>query len=157
MAIFSAIKYVIILLIVIAIGSGLWYVMNLKADLATSESNNQKQQDGIKEQQMLIEQMQQDVVSIQEANKSLQELNEKQKRDVNNMTSKFDKRDFGAFAASKPEVVQKLINRGTANAMRCFELAAGAALNEQEKNAKTPSEANRECPSLINPAYTNPN
>lgn len=157
MAIFSIIKYVVILLIVVAIGSGLWYVTNLKADLATSEANNQKLQDGIKEQQMLLEQMQQDVITIQETNKVLQQQNEKQRQDVNNLTSKFDKRDFGAFAASKPDVVQKLINRGTVNAMRCFELAAGAPLNETELNAKTPSEANRECPSLINPAYTNPN
>jgi hypothetical protein len=156
-AIFSIIKYVVILLIVVAIGSGLWYVTNLKADLATSEANNQKLQDGIKEQQMLLEQMQQDVITIQETNKVLQQQNEKQRQDVNNLTSKFDKRDFGAFAASKPDVVQKLINRGTVNAMRCFELAAGAPLNETELSAKTPSEANRECPSLINPAYTNPN
>jgi len=41
--------------------------------------------------------------------------------------------------------------------MRCIELASGAPLNEKEKNAKTPTEANRECPALINPAYSNPN
>ena len=150
----SFIKPLIYLVIVIVIAGGLWYVMNLKADLAISEANNQKLQDGIKEQQSLIEQMQRDIVQIQETNKQLAEQNEKQKQDVATLSSKFSKRDFGALAAEKPAVVEKLVNRGTANAMRCLELASGAPLNEKEKNAKTPTEANRECPTLINPSYS---
>jgi hypothetical protein len=60
------------------------------------------------------------------------------------------------LAAEKPAVVEKLVNRGTKNALRCMELAAGAPLTEAEKAAKTPMEANRECPSLINSDYTAP-
>lgn len=154
---FASIRLILILIIVVVLAAGGWYVMNLKADLAISESNNQKLQDGINEQQSLIENMQKDIADIQETNKQLNEQNEKQKQDVNVLTGKFDKRDFGAFAAQKPEIVEKLVNRGSENAMRCLELAAGAPLNEKEKAAKTPTEANRECPSLINPAYSSPN
>jgi predicted nuclease with TOPRIM domain len=152
----SFIKPLIYLVIVIVIAGGLWYVINLKADLAISESNNQKLQDGIKEQHSLIEQMQKDIVQIQETNKQLAEQNEKQKQDVATLSSKFSKRDFGALAAEKPAVVEKLVNRGTVNAMRCLELASGAPLNEKEKNAKTPTEANRECPALIDKNYQAP-
>ena len=53
-------------------------------------------------------------------------------------------------------MVEKLVNRGTRNALRCMELAAGAPLTEAEKAAKTPMEANRECPSLIDSDYTTP-
>jgi type II secretory pathway pseudopilin PulG len=153
----SAIKSVVYLAIVVVIAGGLYYVMNIKADLATSEANNQKLQDAIQVQKELIEQMQRDVEQIQETNKQLAEQNEKQRQDVNTLSSKFSKRDFGALAAEKPAVVEKLINRGTTNVMRCLELASGAPLNEKELNAKTPTEANRECPSLINPSYTAPN
>ena len=151
------IRAVLYFVIVIVVAGGLWYVINLKADLAISEANNQKLQDGIKEQHSLIEQMQRDITQIQETNKQLAEQNEKQKQDVATLSSKFSKRDFGALAAEKPAVVEKLVNRGTVNAMRCLELASGAPLNEKEKNAKTPTEANRECPALINPSYTAPN
>ena len=153
----SAIKAIVYLVIVVVIAGGLYYVINIKADLATSEANNQKLQDAIQVQKELIEQMQKDVEQIQETNKQLAEQNEKQRQDVNTLSSKFSKRDFGALAAEKPEVVEKLVNRGTANVMRCLELASGAPLNEKELNAKTPTEANRECPSLINPSYTAPN
>lgn len=150
---FGTVKLIIAAIIVGALLGAGWYITGLRANLAISEENNKKLADGLKEQSALIEQMKVDVAAIQEANKQLAEQNEKQKKDVDALTSKFDKRDFGAFAASKPDVVEKLINRGTENAMRCFELAAGAPLNEKEKQAKSPTEANRECPALINPSY----
>ena len=152
----GAIKAIVYLAIVVVIAGGLWYVMNIKADLATSEANNQKLQDAVQLQKDLIESMQKDIAQIQETNKQLAEQNEKQKQDVATLSSKFSKRDFGALAAEKPTVVEKLVNRGTANVMRCLELASGAPLNEKEKAAKTPTEANRECPSLIDNDYKAP-
>jgi len=156
MPIFAIIRLVIILVIVGVLAGGVWYVTNLKADLATSEANNRQLVEATREQNMLIEQMKQDVASIQQANAELQQQNEKQRRDVETLNSKFSKRDFGALAAEKPAVVERLVNRGSKNALRCMELASGAPLNEQEKAAKTPMEANRECPSLIDSDYTAP-
>jgi cytoskeletal protein RodZ len=152
----SIIKTVLYLVIVMIVAGGLWYIINLKADLAVSEMNNQKLQDATKAQSELIESMQKDIKLIQETNKQLAEQYEKQKKDVETLSSKFSKRDFGALAAEKPAVVEKLVNRGTKNVMRCLELASGAPLNETEKNAKSPTEANRECPSLIDSDYSAP-
>jgi type II secretory pathway pseudopilin PulG len=152
----SFIKPLLYLVIVLVIAGGLYYVINIKADLAISEANNQKLQDATRAQGELIEQMQRDIGQIQETNKQLAEQNEKQRQDVATLSSKFSKRDFGALAAEKPAVVEKLVNRGTANVMRCLELASGAPLNEKEKAAKTPTEANRECPSLIDSDYKAP-
>lgn len=150
------IKAIVALIIVLAlIGAG-WYVTNLKADLAVSQMNNEKLEEGIKEQQALMQQMQRDVESIKEINKDLNTQKDKLEKDKNDLTSKFDKRDFGKFAIEKPELVENLINKGTDNAFRCLELASGAPLNDKEKSAKTPKEANRECPSLVVPAYTTP-
>jgi ABC-type bacteriocin/lantibiotic exporter with double-glycine peptidase domain len=154
--ILPAIRMLLVVVVVAIIAGGLWYVINIKADLATSEANNRQLVEATREQNMLIEQMKQDVAAIQQANADLQQQNERQRRDVETLNSKFSKRDFGALAAEKPEVVERLVNRGSKNALRCMELAAGAPLNELEKAAKTPMEANRECPSLIDSDYTAP-
>ena len=146
----------LIAVVVAIIAGGLWYVTNLKADLATSEANNRELVTATREQNMLIEQMKQDVSAIQRAYTDIQAQAERQRRDVEALSSKFSKRDFGALAAERPEAVEKLVNRGTLNALRCLELAAGAPLNDKEKQAKTPMEANRECPSLIDRNYAAP-
>jgi hypothetical protein len=64
-----------------------------------------------------------------------------------------EKRNFGEAAAKKPASLERAVNRGTVNALRCLEIASGAPLTEAEKNATKPSEINRECPSLANPNY----
>lgn len=149
----GAIKAVAALVIVLVIAAGLWYVTDLKAALVTSQQNELKLEEAVAKQNALVESMQQDIAQIQETNKQLQALNSKLQEDANSLAKKFDKRDFGVFAAEKPAVTEKLINRGTKNAMRCLEIASGSPLTEAEKNAKSPLEANRECPSLIDPNY----
>jgi hypothetical protein len=54
----TIIKLVLYLAIALIIAGGAWYVTGLRADLAVSEANNQKLEDGIREQQSLIEMMQ---------------------------------------------------------------------------------------------------
>jgi len=152
----SFIKPLIYLVIVLVIAGGFYYITDLKANLAVSEMNNKLLEDGLRQQAALMEQMQKDIAQIQEINNELNTQKADLEKDREVLTSKFSKRDFGALAAEKPKVVERLVNRGTENAMRCVELASGAPLNEKEKNAKTPTEANRECPNLINPNYTPP-
>ena len=154
--ILPAIRMLLIVVVVTIIAGGLYYVINLKADLATSEANNRELVAATREQMMLIEQMKRDVTAIQQANADLQSQAERQRRDVEALSSKFSKRDFGALAAERPEAVERSVNRGTRNALRCLELAAGAPLTDQEKQAKTPMEANRECPNLIDRNYAAP-
>ena len=156
------IKAIAMLLTVIILAAGGWYVMNLKADLAVSEMNAKALQDGIAEQQALMTRMQEDIKTIQETNTKLQNLTEEQKREVDTLSKKFSQdakgnaRDFGALAAERPEVVERLVNRGTKNAMRCLEIASGAPRTEAELNAKTSSEINKECPAIANPNYKAP-
>lgn len=149
----STIKWIVIAGILVGIAGGMWYVTNLKADLAISQENNKKLEEGVKAQNALIEQMQADVKKIQETNEELRQENEKQKQDVDALAKKFDKRDFGGFVSANSKKAEELINRGTKNALRCLELASGAPLTENEKNAKSAVEANRECPSLVDPNY----
>jgi hypothetical protein len=155
----AGIKAIVALIIVAVVAGALWYVSELKADLVMSENNNAKLQEGIREQQELLAQMQRDIGQIQEINRSLQDTAQKHRADVEVLSKKFSQdargnpRDFGQLAAEKPELVEKLINRGTRNAMRCLEIASGAPRTEQELSAKNASEINKECPAIANPNY----
>jgi len=155
----GTIKLFLVAVIVIFIGMGFWYVTNLKADLATARANNEKLQDAVSEQQNVIDKAYQDIEEIRSINGALQEESERQAVELKALNDKFsvnakgEKRDFGAIAKSKPKAIQRLINRGTDNVIRCLEIASGAELTEKEINAKTASEANPECPTLANPNY----
>jgi|TARA_R110002074_G_scaffold391691_4_gene576603 hypothetical protein len=155
----GAVKMIAILIIVLVLAGGLWHVSNLKANLAISKANSAKLEQGIKEQQYLVDKMQEDVAMIQGINKQLQDENVENLKEIKKLTDKFnvkangDKRDFGTLAAVKPKVIQRLINRGTKNAVRCLEILTGAPHTEKELNAKLQSETNRECQSIANPNY----
>jgi len=151
------IKIVAILIIVLVIAGGIYYITDLKAALVTSQMNEQKLEAGIEAQNRLLESMKADIAAIQKTNEELRKENEQQKKDVDALAKKFDKRDLGVFAIANTAKLQELIERGTKNALRCLELATGSPLTEEEKNAPTPLEANRECPALINPNYTSAN
>jgi hypothetical protein len=150
----SAVKYIVILLIVVALGGAFWYISNLQANLAIAAENEKKLVEATQKQEDLIASMQADIKSIQEANQELNTRVKAAERDAAALADKFDKRDFGALSYAKPKVAEKLVNRGTANVLRCLELASGAPHTEAELNAQKASEINRECPSIANPNYT---
>lgn len=156
---FGTIKLFIIGAIILTLCVGMWWVANLKADLATSEANNQKLETAIADQQAVIDKAYQDIEEIRSINDTLKVESDRQQAELKALNDKFttnakgEKRDFGATAAAKPKLVEKLINRGTHSVVRCLEIASGSPLTESEINAKKSSEANRECPSLANPNY----
>ena len=155
----SMIKAVALLLVVVVIAAGLWYVTGLRADLAISKQNSSRLQEGITAQQALLQQMNVDIAQIQTINQDLKKENDRQQAEVRALSNRFGQnargevRDLGALAAERPDAVQRAVNRGTANAMRCLELASGAPHSDAELAAKTTSEINRECPTLANPNY----
>ena len=159
MGIGSTIKIVAILLIVSMIGYAGWYITGLRADLAVSQENTKKMNDAIIAQQEAIKTLKADQESIRAANEALQSTITKQNKDLASLNNRFETnaagqaRDIGEDAVARPAAVQRAINRGTANAFRCIELASGAPLTETERNATTPDQINRECPSLANPNY----
>jgi chromosome segregation ATPase len=66
----------------------------------------------------------------------------------NVLADKLAKHDLATLGAGKPALVERLVNRGTVNAGRCFELLAGAELTDKEKEAKDGNAFNKECPWL---------
>jgi DNA repair exonuclease SbcCD ATPase subunit len=66
----------------------------------------------------------------------------------NVLADKLAKHDLAVLGAGKPGLVERLINRGTVNAGRCFELLSGATLTDKEKEATSGEAFNKECPWL---------
>lgn len=158
----AIIRLVMVLIIVSIVAGGFYYVTGLRADLAVSEINNQKMLDAVEQQQAAITQMRAEQEAIRVANAELADTVKKAKGDMSALQNRFSTnadgtaRDFGQLAVAKPESIQRAINRGTVNALRCIEIASGAQLTEQERRANTPSEINKECPSIANPSYKPP-
>ena len=158
----ASVKAIVALIITVIIAAGGWYVMNLKADLAISEENSKRLQEGVREQQALMKQMAEDIAKIQDINRELAEQTTKHRAEVDALSRKFSQdakgqpRDFGQFAKERPELVERLVNRGTKNAMRCLEIASGAPRTSEEISAKSATEINKECPAIANPNYRVP-
>jgi DNA repair exonuclease SbcCD ATPase subunit len=155
----AAVRAIAILMVVVICAAGLWYVTGLRADLAVSEENSKKLTDAIGQQEAAISQMRQEQQQIRNINNQLNTTIQLQNRDLTNLQDRFtqnaagEKRDFGKTAAAKPDALERAVNRGTVNALRCLEIASGSPLTEIEKAASKPSEINRECPALANPSY----
>jgi cell division septum initiation protein DivIVA len=142
-------RLVLLLIIVGTLVGGWFYVSHLQEQLKVSEINNAKLEQSIETQKEAFENIKKEVAQIQKINSDLSVQNERMRKDANALRSKFSSRDLGLFMETDPMKAQTVINNATERALRCIELASGAELTEKERNAKTPEEANRDCPSLI--------
>ena len=154
------VKLFFALVIMGGLAGGVTYVYKLKADLATSEANNAKLEDSVEEQKAVIAQQALDMDNIRSAMTEQAELSKRLNASIKDLRNKFskvnasgEKRDIGNLAEQKPKLMQRIINRGTKNALRCMEIAMGSPLTEKEKNAIKKSQINPECPDIANPSY----
>ena len=139
-------------------GLGYWYYTDTQEKMAILHQNNAKLETATKLQEESINKMQKDVALAQkiavQANKELQEA--RQQIDV--VRNKFNKqskllgnRDIGKLATHKPKPIKKIIDKGTKNVLRCFEILSGQPLTENERNAEKKSKLNSSCPDVANP------
>ncbi len=141
-------------------GGGLWYVQHLKSENEILTLNNAKLNDAVEQQQAVIEQQLADIKEIQDINKQLSESNKKLTADLEVANEKFNKvnasgerRDIGNLAVNKPKSIQIIESRREKQRARCFEIAQGSPLTEEELNATKKSQINAECPNIANPNY----
>jgi hypothetical protein len=141
-------------------GGGLWYVQHLKSENEILTLNNEKLEGAVAQQQAVIEQQLADIKNIQDLNKQLTENNKKLTADLQVANEKFNKvnasgerRDIGNLAVQKPKSIQIIEGRREKQRARCFEIAQGSPLTEEELNATKKSQINAECPNIANPNY----
>jgi multidrug resistance efflux pump len=156
----SAVKWVAILAIVLGLAGAGWYVTSLKANLAISQENSKKLMDAVQLQQSAIDKLREDHNRVAKAHSDLRAEDKIQQKELNSLKEKFNQsasgkpRDVAVIAARKPELVESIINKATANSFRCMEIATGAPLTKEEQNAVKPNEINSSCTSIANPSYT---
>lgn len=158
----TLIKALSALIIVILFAVGFWWITGLRADLATSQANTEKLTQAVEQQQAAMAQIKAEQEQIRALTKTVTDQVAKQNLDVNALRDRFNttangqQRNWGKTAAEKPASVERAVNRGTLNALRCLEIASGSPLTEAEKNATRPEEINKECPGIANPSYRPP-
>ena len=152
---FGSIRLVMVGLLITGIAGAGVYVMKLRSDNAILKANQVKLEEAVSSQKELIAKQQEDFKEILAANKKMNELVGVLKKDLDDLDNRFNKdgRDFGKIALEKTDAINRIINKGSDNASRCIEIASGAELTEEERNATKKSEINRECPGIANPNY----
>ena len=152
---FGSIRLVMVGLLITGIAGAGVYVMKLRSDNAILKANQVKLEEAVSSQKELIAKQQEDFKEILAANQKMNELVGVFKKDLDDLDNRFNKdgRDFGKIAIEKTDAINRIINKGSDNASRCIEIASGAELTEEERNATKKSEINRECPGIANPNY----
>ena len=138
------------LIAILLVGGGLfyWYYNDTQARLAALVENNAKLEIAVQTSEAALKSVQED---LKKANEETQKVNaefSKIRAQNNVLANKLGKHDLGVLGASKPALVQNIINKASAKAGRCFELLSGAELTEEEKNATSEKAFNSECPWL---------
>ena len=153
--IFGYAKMIMVGVLVAGIAGAGFYVMKLQKDNAILKANQIKLEQSVESQKKVIEKQKADFGQILEANKKMNALVNNLQKDLADLDKRFTKggRDFGKVALEKTKVIEKIINSGSDNVIRCVEISMGAPLTDKEKNATKKSEINRECPTIANPNY----
>ena len=148
---FSFLKPLMYLGMILSVGYGGYYLMNMKAVLEVERQNSKTLQEAIQKQQAVLVIQQQDIKKIAEANTQMVEAIEVGNKRIADLDTKFTQskngkpRDVSTLARAKPGLVEKAINKGTVNAIRCLEISSGSPLTNEEVAVTKLSEANREC------------
>lgn len=129
-------------------GAFYWYYDDTQARMGILQGNNAKLETAVAISEETISTLQAD---FRKANEELNRVNTEFAaiRAQNRvLADKLAKHDLAVLGAGKPGLVERLVNRGTVNAGRCFELLSGAPLTDKEKEATDGKSFNNECPWL---------
>jgi len=153
----SPVKFYIYLglgiLLLAAIGSAIWYYNWSQSEIKTLRENNAKLLMAVQENEKTIKSLRDSASRMQsvltETNKKFQKTREENNR----LKEILSRHDIGYLASRKPKLVEKIINKGTDDAGRCFEILSGSPLSQSELNATKPSQINKICSNIANPNY----
>ena len=147
-------KFKIITAVVLAslASAGWFYVKKLQSDIKAAEVREQQYKDVIEAKSAETNAIKQDLAAMAEGQKKLAEQIKVANTNVDSLEKRFTEtksgkeRDIRTSAIAKPELIEKAINNGTKEALRCGEVLTGAPLTENEKAGKV---TNSICPDII--------
>jgi|TARA_R110001583_G_scaffold71221_3_gene200956 cell division protein YceG involved in septum cleavage len=154
------IAMIMIVVMAVVLGGFYWYYQDSQEKIAVLQGNNAKLEVSVQTQKETIEQHLEDA---QKAHSIVAETNLKfaeAQKEVDALRGKFNKvskllgqRDIGKLASAKPRLIERIIDKGTDQSFRCFELLSGASHTKEELDAAKPSQLNKACPTVANPNY----
>ena len=139
---------VLMLLIILMSTGGYVYYKDSQERIGILTENNAKLNVAVATNEETISQLQINYVKVQQTNTELNNEFVNIRRQNQVLADKLAKHDLGVLSASKPGLVERVINSASDKAGRCFELLSGATLNDNEKDAKNANSFNSECPWL---------
>jgi type II secretory pathway pseudopilin PulG len=138
---------------------GFWlYYKNTQKRLQEAAAENARQAIQIQEQKAIQEQMEKDIKKGNELRQEVNKAMQQTQRSIDDMRAKFTPRTdpatgqtvtLGQKAVEKTDTVERAVNRGTFDQLRCFELVTGSPLTEEERNG---TKTNSLCPEMLAPA-----
>ena len=153
--------YMLIVMAVVG-GMGFFYYKDTQAQLQQAESEIALQKVANEEQVRTINALQRDVKAQKEVSEKLSLALSQAREEVTKTQNKFNKvskvlgeRDIGRLAVARPRVIERIINKGSLDAGRCFEILSGDPLTEKEKLVDKKSASNTQCPDIANPNLFN--
>lgn len=127
---------------------GYWYYNDTQERMVILQQNNAKLETAVMTSEATIDALQADYAAMRQTNEQLNADFTSIRRQNEVLADKLSRHDLGFLAASKPGIVEPIINNASNRAIRCFELISGAELTESEKNATSANSFNSECPWL---------
>lgn len=159
---FKAIGVMLVVMAVITAGF-YWYYTDTQKRIAILHENSAKLETVVQIQKQTIEQYNKDIKAVLAEKHFIEMEFAKSRNAIKELRRKFNKvskllgaRDLGKLGAAKPKPIERIINKATKEVFRCFEIASGAKLTENEENAIKPSQINKACPAIANPQHISP-
>ena len=156
--ILGKIKLIIILTVVIgAVGFGAWkYYQYTQEQIRIYAVNAATAELAQQQAEAAVESLKRDMVEIQAQFTKVTSQFEVAKGRVDALEDKLSEHEIGDLAQKKPKLIEKIIDKGTQDVLRCYEILTGSPLTEKEIAATKKSQANTTCSDVANPNYTEP-
>lgn len=147
-------KYLIIAGFLAAAGFALFkYYEYTQNQIRIYAENAAKAEMAQQETQAALAQTLADLQEVQEKFTQVSSAFEAAESRVSGLEDKLKEHDLPYLAEQKPRLIDKIVDKGTTDVLRCLEIVSGSPLTEGEINVTKKSKANTTCPDIANPNY----
>ena len=145
----------LILTVVIgAVGFGAWkYYQYTQEQIRIYAVNAATAELAQQQAEAAVESLKRDMVEIQAQFTAVSAKFEVAKGRVDALEDKLSEHEIGDLAQKKPKLIEKIIDKGTKDVLRCYEILTGSPLTEDEIAVTKKSKANTTCSDVANPNY----
>lgn len=145
----------LILTVVIgAVGFGAWkYYQYTQEQIRIYAVNAATAELAQQQAEAAVESLKRDMVEIQAQFTAVSSKFEVAKGRVDALENKLSEHEIGDLAQKKPKLIEKIIDKGTKDVLRCYEILTGSPLTEDEIAVTKKSKANTTCSDVANPNY----